>query len=261
MTKKMIEESTREIDLTLIDEPDGMSRFEIDYDYIDELAQSIKEVGLLQAILLAIKGKRFEIVAGHCRFLAHRKAGLPTIRAHVKKMTRQEIVIARATENLTRKNLSPLEEAQTYHDLINTESMSLADVAKKVGKSPGLVRRRMDILKMPPSLRDAVHKKRISISVAEELWPITDTPTLEYYLSFALDGGCTSIVARSWCKDWQDSKRRAKSDIGEGGQDFAPTEPRPVYVACDLCTGPMEIGKEIVMRVCHDCFKTIKQNM
>lgn len=261
MTKKMIEESTREVELTLIDEPDGMSRFEIDYDYIDELAQSIKEVGLLQSILLAIKGKRFEIVAGHCRYLAHRKAGLPTIRAQVKKMTRQEIVIARATENLTRKNLSPLEEAQTYFDLVNTESMSIADIAKKVGKSPGLVKRRMDLLRMQPCLREAVHKKQISISVAEELWPITDIPTLEYYLSFALEGGCTSSVARSWCKDWRDSERRAASGNGEGGQDFAPTEPRPVYVTCDLCTGPMEIGKETVMRICGDCFKTIKQHM
>jgi len=261
LTKKTIEESTREIELTLIDEPDGMSRFEIDYDYIDELAQSISEVGLLQPILLAIKGDRFEIVAGHCRYLAHRKAGLPKIRAQVRKMTRKQIVIARATENLTRKDLTPVEEAQTYFDLINTESMSLADVAKKVGKSPGLVKRRMDLLRMQPCLRDAVHKKQISISVAEELWPITDQPTLEYYLSFALDGGCTSIVARSWCKDWQDSKRRAQSDIGEGRDAFAPTEPRPVYVTCDLCAGPMEIGQETVMRVCKECYKTIKQHM
>lgn len=261
MAKKTIEGSTREIDLILIDEPDGMSRFEIDHDYIDELAQSISEVGLLQPILLAIQGDRFEIVAGHCRYLAHRKAGLPKIRAQVRKMTRQQIVIARATENLTRKNLSPLEEAQTYFDLVNTESMTIADIARKVGKSPGLVKRRMDLLRMQPCLRDAVHKKQITISVAEELWPITDVPTLEYYLSFALDGGCTSVVARSWCQDWRDSKRRAASADGGGGQDFAPSEPRPVYVTCDLCAGPMEIGQETVLRVCKDCHKTIKQHM
>lgn len=260
MAKKKVE-LQKEVDLTLIDEPDGMVRMEIDYDYIDELAQSIKEIGLLQPILLAVSGDRYEIVAGHCRFLAHKKAGLRKIKANIQEMTRNEIVIARATENLNRKNLTPIEEASTYLNLINVHGFTVAEVAKKVGKGPGLVKRRMDLLKMPAKLQDAVHKKRISISVAEELWPINDEASLDYYLSFALDGGCTRDVARSWCKDWRDSVRREKTASGEGGEVFAPTEPRPIYVTCDLCTGPMELGQEIPLRVCPVCFKTIKEHM
>lgn len=260
MAKKKVE-LQKEVDLTLIDEPDGMVRMEIDYDYIDELAQSIKAIGLLQPILLAVSGDRYEIVYGHCRFLAHKKAGLRKIKANIQEMTREEIVIARATENLNRKNLTPIEEASTYLDLINVHGFTVAEVARKVGKSPGLVKRRMDLLKMPAKLQDAVHKKRISISVAEELWPINDEASLDYYLSFALDGGCTRDVARSWCKDWRDSVRREKTASGEGGEVFAPTEPRPIYVTCDLCAGPMELGQEIPLRVCPVCFKTIKENM
>lgn len=252
---------SKEIPLTLIDEPDGMARMEIDHDYIAELAQSIREIGQLQDILLAVKGKRFEIVAGHCRFLAHQKAGLTKIKAQVRKMTRKQIAVARVTENLARKNLTPIEEAANYKNLIDEHGISVNDVALKVGKSPGLVKRRMDLLKMPPELQEAVHKKRISISVAEELWPITDQASLSYYLSFALDGGCTKEVARSWCKDWRDSLRRAGSAGGESGRVLAPTEPRPVYVSCDLCSGPMEIGKETILRTCPDCFKIIKSNM
>lgn len=251
----------KDIDLTLIDEPSEMIRLEIDYDYIDELAQSIKEIGLLQSILLARKGRRFELVAGHCRLLAHKKAGLLTIRATIKDMSTQQIVIARATENLSRKNLTPLEEAKTYHDLIYKHGLTLHDVARKVGKSPALVKRRQDILKMPEPLQKAVHKKLISITVAEELWPISDLAMLEYYLSFALEGGCTATVARSWCKDWRDSKRRKEAGNEEGGELFSPLEPRPIYVTCDLCQGPTELGKEIVLRCCPECHATIQKNM
>jgi len=119
---------TKAVDLALIDEPDGIIRMDIDPEYIAELSQSIKEIGQLQDILLAIKGDRFEIVAGHCRYLAHIKAGLTRINAKVREMTRNEIVIARATENIARKDLTPIEEATTYNDLYKNYDMSLEDI-------------------------------------------------------------------------------------------------------------------------------------
>jgi len=249
--------SQKEVDLTLIDEPVGMLRLEIDHDYIEELAQSIKEIGLLQPILLAKAGSRFEIVAGHCRFLAHQKAGLLRIKAIIREMTRGEIVIARATENINRKDLTPIEEAATYKDLITNHEMSVQDVAKKMGKSPGIVKRRIDLLRMPATLQKAVHDKKISISVAEELWPITDEAQLDYYLSFALDGGCTQAVARTWCQDWRDTKRRSDSGTVQGGEIMSPYEPRPTFLPCDLCEGPVELGKDRMLRACPECFQSI----
>jgi len=257
---KRVKEAVKDVELTLIDEPDGVARLEIDQEYISELAQSIREIGLLQPILLAIKGDRFEIVAGHMRWLAHFKAGLTKIRSVVRELTREQIVIMRATENLARKDLTPIEEAIIYNDLHEIHGISIQDIAQRVGKSPGLVKRRIDLLRMPEVLTKALHLKRISISVAEELWPISDLAVLDYYLTFALDGGCTKDVARQWCKDWKDSVRR-NSNAGVGGGEFlSPQEPRPTYVACDLCTGPMEIGQETVFRTCPKCTKIVKDN-
>jgi len=258
MTKKA-KELTAEIDLSLIDEPDGILRMEIDPEYISELAQSIREIGLLQPILLARSGPRFEIVAGHCRYLAHIKAGLPRIKATVRDMTRDEIAIARATENLNRKDLTPVEEALTYNDLIGKHGLTLEEVGKKMGKTPGLIKRRIDILRMAPQLQEALHKKRISIGVAEELWPISDITQLDYYLSFALDGGCTVSVARQWCKDWKDQVRRKSSDVGGSGNLVSPYEPRPTFMTCDLCIGPVELGKDVIVRMCPDCHKQLMQ--
>jgi ParB family chromosome partitioning protein len=258
MTKRL-KGAVKDVELALIDEPDGVARLEIDQEYISELAQSIREIGLLQPILLAIKGDRFEIVAGHMRYLAHYKAGLSKIRAVVRDLTREQIVIMRATENLARKDLTPVEEAITYNDLYETHGISIQDIAQRVGKSPGLIKRRIDLLRMPEELTQALHLKRISISVAEELWPISDPAQLSYYLSFALDGGCTRTVARQWCKDWKDSVRR-KGNAGEpGGEPLSPQEPRPTFLPCDLCLNPVELGKDIVMRICPSCNSTIQK--
>ena len=250
--------TVKNVSLDLIDEPKGILRMDIDPEDLEDLAQSISEIGLLQDILLAVDGERFEIVFGHRRFLAHKKLGLSTIRAIVRTMTQKEIGIARATENISRSDLTPIEEAATYKNLIDEYGFSVEQVAKKMAKSPGVIKRRMDLLRMPPSLQKAVHKKQISIAVAEELWPISDPADLDYYLSFALDGGCTKEVARSWCKDWRDTKRRKQSNGEPTPSQLAPNEPRPVYVTCDLCAGPMELGKEVVLRLCPDCFNVIK---
>lgn len=260
MTKSS-KQTIRDVSIALIDEPKDVLRIDIDSQKIDELAQSISEIGLLQPILVAVDGERFELVFGHRRFLACRKLELSSIRSIVREMTVEEVGIARATENINRADLTPIEEANTYRNLISVYGLTVEAVAKKMGRTAGTIKRRMDLLKMPPQLQEAVHNKRISMTVAEELWPISDLTDLDYYLSFALDGGCTKDVARTWYKDWQDKKRRQKSAGGEGVQDFAPAEPRPIYVSCDLCHGPMEIGQETVLRVCKDCYTTIKQNM
>jgi len=260
MTKHR-KQTIEDVSMALIDEPKDVLRMDIDPQGIADLAQSISEIGLMQPILIAIDGDRFELVFGHRRFLACRKLDLSSIRAIVRKMTAEEIGIARATENINRADLTPIEEASTYRTLIDAYGLTVEGVAKKMGRSAGTIKRRMDLLRMPPQLQEAVHAKRISITVAEELWPIADLTDLDYYLSFAVDGGCTKDVARTWCKEWRDRKRRQKSAGGEGVEEFAPAEPRPVYVSCDLCRGPMEIGQELVLRVCPDCANTIKKNM
>lgn len=247
--------------LTEIDPPGAIDRLDIDPDKISELAESISEVGLLQPILLRPLNGRYEIVAGHRRFLAHQKLALSVIDAVVKEMTDQEAAIARASENLAREDLSPFEEAVIFSNLIEHHNMTMEQVARKFGYKPGTIRRRLDVVKMPPELQKAVHAKQISVSVAEELWPISDVGDLNYYLTFAVENGCTKEVARGWCKEWRDSKRRQGNPGGGDGQVLAPNQPRPVYATCDLCIGPLEIGTETVLRLCPKCFAIIKQHM
>lgn len=258
---KQTKQIIKEISVDMIDHPKDILRIDIDDQEIEELSQSIDEIGLLQPILVATDGDRFELVFGHRRFLACKKLEWSKIRSIIRTMTPEEIGLARATENINRANLTPIEEANTYRHLIDIYGFTVDQVAKKMGRSGGTVKRRMDLLKMPHQLQKAVHSKRISITVAEELWPIADMTDLDYYLSFAIDGGCTKEVARSWAKDWKDKVRRQQTASGAPPPDLSPNQPRPVFVACDLCSGPMEIGQETVFRLCPDCAKTITKNM
>jgi len=250
-----------DIEVDKIDVSDEVDRMEIDQGKLDELAASISEVGLLQPVLLRPAGERFEIVAGRRRWLAFKMLKLEWIGAVVTKMDDEEAAVIRATENLARQDLTPLEEANIFSNLIEKYDMGYDEVGKKFGYKPGTVRRRLDLLKMPEVLRVAVHSGAIGVSVAEELWPITDEGDLNYYLGFAIESGCTRDTARSWCKDWRDTTRRKKKASEEGSVLVAPNEPRPVYIPCDLCQSPMVLGREVLLRVCGECDSTIKANM
>jgi len=258
---KVSKDRIAEVDLALIDEPKAMARMGIDPEAVAELAQSISEIGLLQPVVLRGDGGRYEIIAGHRRYLAHKKLELSKIKSIIKTMSDQEAILARATENLARVDLTPLEEAAIYADLVNGHSMTFEQIGQKMGKTPGTIKRRMDLLKMPPQLQQAVHKGEVSMSAAEELWPISNETDLEYYLLFAIENGCTKEVARQWCKQWKDTQRHQAEPSDEGGGAASPFAPRPYYVACDLCDGPEEMEKMVRLSICPVCYKVIKENM
>jgi len=258
---KKVSEKLEYVDLKQIDEPKSMARLDINAEAVTELAQSISEIGLLQPIVLREDGQRYEIIAGHRRYLAHKQLEVTTIKSIVKTMSDQDAIIARASENLARVDLTPMEEATIYSDLVNVHEMTLEQIGQKMGKTPGTIKRRLDLLKMPPALQQAVHKGQISMSAAEELWPISNMTDLEYYLLFAIENGCTKEVARGWCKQWKDTQRHQANPSEEGGGASSPYEPRPYYVPCDICNGPEEMEKMVRMAICPACYKTIKENM
>lgn len=255
MTKKG---NYQDVALENIDPPMKAARFEVDPEKIAELSRSILELGQLQPILLRPSNGRFEIIAGHRRFLACQSHNAQTIRAVVLEQDDETCIIARATENLAREDLTPVEEAQIYGDLVEVHKMTIDQIAKRMGKSAGVVRRRIDILKMPPQLQAAIHKKQISWSVGEELWSLGDVPAIDYYLGFCVDHGATKEVVRQWVHEWKAQKRQEAAAGGGGVGLSSPMEMRPVYVSCDTCHGPMELGQELVLRCCKDCAAQIQ---
>ncbi|HUU53179.1 MAG TPA: ParB/RepB/Spo0J family partition protein [Candidatus Bathyarchaeia archaeon] len=258
MVKPLAEESIREIEISLIDSPEQSVRLEIaDYE-INELAESIREMGLLQPVLVHPKGVRFEVIAGDRRYLAHKKLGLNKIMCIVKDIPEEEIVWLRAVENIQRKNLTPLEEGSIYVALLNDKHFTIAEIAKKMGKSAGVIKRRMDILKMPDSFQRALHEGKINSGVAESLWSCPDAAKQEYFLELAIEHGITTEVARMWVDDFKKSLRGIIAEVEGGSSDYTPYQEQPIYRACDICKGPVNYKEIVDFRVCSECGKGIR---
>ena len=251
----------KSVKLRLIDPPRDITRMEISDSEIAELAQSIEEKGLLQPILLNEDGERYEIVAGHRRFLAVKSLNRGAILAKIVRMDPEQVGLARAVENLQRANLTPVEEGIIYTNLALAHGMSNDEIAKRMGKSAGVVRRRQDILTMPDYLQQFIHHKAISLSVAEELMSCSDKAHRQYLAEMAAEHGVTKEVARMWVSDWRKTLRGSKEAGGGGGLERSVMEPEIIYRPCDVCKGPVDINEMREMRMCTDCHENLTNAM
>lgn len=249
------------IEMNKIDPPLGQVRMNIPQDMIQGLADNIREMGLFNPILLTGSDGRYEIIQGHRRYLAFQVLGRKEIPAKVVEMDGTTVALARASENLQREELTPIEEGCVYQDLTERFNMNYVDISKKMGKSPNVVKRRLDLMRMPAVLQQAIHEGKISVTVGEELWILKDDAATDYYLSFAIENGATKDVVRQWVRDHQSKVRTAKMAGERGVSPDSPMEPRPVYVPCDVCREAMEIGTELVIRTCPECGKKIQAAM
>ena len=247
----------REISLDLIDRPQRVTRFDIPEDEISELAESIRERGLLQAITVADRDGRFEIVFGDRRFLAIKKLGLAVIRCVVRKYGEADIAIDRATENKQRANLSPLEEAAEYLNLHEKHGMSWDQIGKMLGSSGGFILRRVKVLKMDERIQRALHEKKINLGVAEELHRCPDPTQMVYLLEMCVEHGVTVTVVRGWVNDVVSNIRRQASDIEEGRGEIEVYEPQKLFRACSLCQDPVDIMKMRRIEACPSCHDAI----
>lgn len=253
MVKRKKKEMFRRVKLSVIDRPVDIARMEVDEGKVQELADSIRERGLLQPIEVTPRGDRFLIVFGDRRYLAHELLGLKEIMCRIEDIDDNQVIIDRAMENVQRVDLTPFEEGHIYKGLLEEAGLNVDEISRRVGKSPGVVQRRMDILRMPESFQKALHAGLISLAVGEELWSCPDAGKREYFLDLAVEHGISMRVAREWVSDFKKEKRRREAD-GEGSvPGSAPYENMPIYRGCDICKGPVEYKDLVELRVCPGC--------
>jgi ParB family chromosome partitioning protein len=144
-------------------------RDRFDEEGLGALADSIREVGLLQPVLVRPAGDGYELVAGERRWRAARRAGLQVIPAIIRQTEDGGALQAALVENLQRDDLNPLEEAAAYQQMIEDFSMTHEQVAVTVGKSRAAVSNTMRLLQLPPSIQRAVRDDRLSMGHARAL--------------------------------------------------------------------------------------------
>ena len=150
-------------------------RKRFDEDALQELADSIKQFGVIQPLILQKKDKYYEIIAGERRWRAARLAGLKEVPAIIKDYSPQEIVEIALIENIQREDLNPIEEAQTYQRLIKEFQLKQDEVAERVSKSRAAVTNCMRLLKLDDKVQQMVIDEMISSGHARALLSIEDT--------------------------------------------------------------------------------------
>ncbi len=170
---KIIEEADKdeiiEIDLSQLRSNPYQPRKIFDEEALKELSESIKEYGVFQPIIVKKSIKGFDIIAGERRVKASKMAGKTTIPAIVRDFTDEQMMQIALLENLQRENLTAIEEATAYKDIINALSITQDDLAKKLGKSRSHITNMLGLLRLPNSVQDMVLKSEISMGHARVL--------------------------------------------------------------------------------------------
>jgi ParB family chromosome partitioning protein len=166
----------REVPLDRILPNPAQPRLSYEEESLTELADSIKEHGVLQPILVRPVGSQFELIAGERRWRASRLAGRDAIPAIVVEFDEQTALEVSIIENLQREDVSPLEEAAMFSKMTDL-GYSVRQLAQKIGKDKGYVENRMRLADAPPDIRELVSVRKDTISHAYELMKIADERT------------------------------------------------------------------------------------
>lgn len=172
--KTVVKQEEFKIKITEIEPNREQPRKKFDEDALLELAESIKQFGVIQPLIVQKKGDYYEIIAGERRWRAAKMAGLKEIPVIIKDYTNQERVEISLIENIQREDLNPIEEAHAYKRLLNEFSLKQDEVAERVSKSRTAVTNSMRLLKLDDRVQQMVIDDMISTGHARALLSIED---------------------------------------------------------------------------------------
>ena len=164
----------RMMKLSMIEPNREQPRKKFDEDALQELADSIKQYGVLQPLLVSDKKDYYEIVAGERRWRAAKLAGLKEVPVVVRELSTQEIVEISLIENIQREDLNPVEEAMAYKRLMEEFQLKQDEVAGKVSKSRAAITNSLRLLKLDPRVQKMLEEEMISTGHARALLAITN---------------------------------------------------------------------------------------
>ncbi len=180
-----------EIELDRITPNPRQPRTVMDEAALAELADSIREHGILQPLIVTRSGSSYTLVAGERRWRAARAAGLRKVPALVKDTTPRQLLELALVENIQRQELNPLEEAAAYQQLVEEHSLKQDEVAHRVGKSRSAVANSLRLLRLPPEAKQALAEGRITEGHARSILALPDLEQQLKLLDAILAGNVT----------------------------------------------------------------------
>lgn len=184
------ENAVSTISISLIEPNKNQPRTQFDQDKIDALAQSIKENGILQPILVTpLENGGYRIVAGERRWRAARLAGLEEVPAYIKNLSEKQTMKFALIENVQRQDLSPMEEARAYKQLMEVHMMTQQELSEAVGKSRSAIANYLRLLTLAQPVAEMVESGELSVGHAKMLAGISDPKQQEEFAKTCVSKG------------------------------------------------------------------------
>lgn len=221
-TKKEVEDAKKTgdtfVSIIKVEPNRDQPRKNFDEDALEELAESIKQFGLLQPILVQDRKTYYEIIAGERRWRAAKKAGLKEIPVIIKNYTDQEIVEISLIENIQREDLNPIEEAQAFKRLLTEFNLKQDEIAERVSKSRTAVTNSIRLLKLCDEVQQMIITEMITTGHARALITIEDTEH-QYALAQKIFDEKLSVrevekLVKNWGKTVVDKISKKNNEIG-----------------------------------------------
>lgn len=162
------------IKISLIEPNREQPRKEFDKEQLEELAESIRQYGVLQPIMVQKKGDMYEIIAGERRWRAAKMAGLKEIPAIIREYDKQKKMEISLIENVQRADLNPIEEAAAYRQLIEEFGLKQEEIAERVAKNRATITNSLRLLKLDQRVQELLIQGKISSGHARALLGIED---------------------------------------------------------------------------------------
>lgn len=165
-------------------------RTHFDEDALEELAASIRELGVLEPILVRKRTEGgYEIVAGERRWRASQRAGLHEVPVFVRELSEAKAFEAALVENLQREDLNPLETARAFQRLIDEYKHSQEDVARLIGKDRSTIANALRLLKLPPAIMDMIEARKLTEGHGRALLSVASVGTMVKLANEAVEKG------------------------------------------------------------------------
>ena len=177
-------------------------RKEFDEESLNELAQSIKAIGIIQPIAVTKNGDKYEIVAGERRFRAAQIAGLEKVPVLIKDLSLREKLEIALIENIQRENLNAVEEALAYSNLIQQYNLTQEELSERVGKSRSAIANAMRLLGLDPIIQKMLIDRQITAGHAKAILSVEDEADRLGFAVYLRDNQVSVREAEALSKKW-----------------------------------------------------------
>lgn len=239
------------LSLDRLRDPSLPIREDITPEGVSDLVESIREVGILEPLLVRQDGNMFEVVAGHRRFFAAQLLHLTEAPVLIIDVNETEAETLKLHENTAREDVSPLAWAKYLLRLKQQLNLDTDKISQLLRKSTAWISQHLAILDYPANLRAALDRGEIAFTSARELASIKDPKTREVYIDHAIRGGVTPALAARWRKQ-ANSKPPRQTTSEPISPPQPPSEPEltPLRV-CPVCSETIDPLDELAI-VIHD---------